>query len=527
MGKRVTDTLITRLTLDGTRRFSASMDIAGESIDEFGGRVEKTAHLLQRFGLAASAMGAAGLLAVRNFSSAARDAEEVENKLYETLRRTNSEAATGAIIKQASQLEELAQVSDEAIKSAAQLLGTFNLNGEQIQQLLPTIVRLSKSLAGLGATDEELNRSIEETAMRLGRAFASGQLSLLERSGVVLDDAAKAAFKEARAKAASGDAAARTAAANLFLNAVIEGTKKTTAELGSDTETLAAQERLLAAHIDDAREALGRGVNEGMLPLIKAQDAILQRFLKLNPEVQKSIGKFVAWGSVVAGAVGPVAGIAGSLIQYNQIRKIANAVTEKAKAEQTAETSAEKDKVPVAKAHAEGLKKVSKSAARAAKEVSLLAQVTGEFGAGGALATGLQIGIAGAAAAGAGYLVAKDVKAAREAGREARNARAGVANARRMADELRLRGYDVSPIQMKGFREKDFLGLGGFWDALKDVVTGKKGFEGMEITGGITRRPGARSARRLANGDIEVRLTITGEGALTKREVRDELAVMP
>lgn len=169
-----------------TAEFTKQIADVSRSIEELGAAVQPAA-------LAAGAAfaGMAGGIALVTRASAEATAEQV--KLNAMITASGKAIDPAAINALAQATQKLSVFDDDAAVAASSLLIRLGMEQKQIEALIPA----AADLASATGTD------LAGASMALGRAIATGSLTMLQKQGISFDDAAQEAFK-------FGDAAERT-----------------------------------------------------------------------------------------------------------------------------------------------------------------------------------------------------------------------------------------------------------------------------------------------------------------------------
>lgn len=114
--------------------------------------------------------------------------EVAERKLEAAL--LNSAMATAEQVEKlkalADQLQKTTMFGNEQIINAQAMLGTFKLNAEQIETLIPLVLDMATAIQRLGGEEADL----QQIAIALGKGV-TGNIGVLSRYGVVISDQVK------------------------------------------------------------------------------------------------------------------------------------------------------------------------------------------------------------------------------------------------------------------------------------------------------------------------------------------------
>lgn len=229
--------------LDLKNRMSAALKAAEKDVQSSTGRM-KSAFVK----LGAAIGGAFAIHKIKDFLlesvRLAIDQERVSARLAQSFQFVGgiSEEAAEQIEKQAAALQKLTGVSDNQIISAAALLGTFEVTGQQVQRLLPGLLDMAayQERAGGAATD------LNTIALALGKALG-GTAGYLSRYGLVLTGTQKKLWEHADA----------TERVNILVEALRNNYGGAAEALG---ETFGGKLKVVSSLFGDYRERLGDAV---------------------------------------------------------------------------------------------------------------------------------------------------------------------------------------------------------------------------------------------------------------------------
>lgn len=229
--------------LDLKNRMSAALKAAEKDVQSSTGRM-KSAFVK----LGAAIGGAFAIHKIKDFLlesvRLAIDQERVSARLAQSFQFVGgiSEEAAEQIEKQAAALQKLTGVSDNQIISAAALLGTFEVTGQQVQRLLPGLLDMAayQERAGGAATD------LNTIALALGKALG-GTAGYLSRYGLVLTETQKKLWEHADA----------TERVNILVEALRNNYGGAAEALG---ETFGGKLKVVSSLFGDYRERLGDAV---------------------------------------------------------------------------------------------------------------------------------------------------------------------------------------------------------------------------------------------------------------------------
>lgn len=168
------------------------LEIIGK--DKFGkvsAAVESKAKRLKKAVSAVGVAGTAGILglgyAAKNTISAFEKQEQAVARLESSMKnvKTASSSAADELKAYAAEMQKVTKFGDEQIISAQAMLGTFQLNEDQIKAITPRLLDMATATEKASGTTADL----EAIAIALGKGL-TGQPGILSRYGVVLDKVA-------------------------------------------------------------------------------------------------------------------------------------------------------------------------------------------------------------------------------------------------------------------------------------------------------------------------------------------------
>ena len=243
---------------------------------------------LTKVGAASMAAGAAvgvGLIGtVKTFEKA----EESANKLDTAVKGMGSKIDTGQIQKLAFHLQQVADVTDNQVVSAARWGAIYGLTTQQLEKLLTVAVDLSA----------QTGQSLDATTKALARAASGGSDKVLVKWGVQMDETARKADAFGATTAAAMEFAGGAAA--------------------KASDTFSGQMDRMGHNFTDVKEQIGKGANEVFEPMAHAAANLSETLAKANPALLQTVGHFTAIGSVAATAFGGLASVAGQVANLRE-----------------------------------------------------------------------------------------------------------------------------------------------------------------------------------------------------------------
>jgi hypothetical protein len=190
----------------------------------------------------------------------------------------------------------------QASASFGNLFTAIGLGQEQAADYSVTLTRLAADLASFN------NTTTEEAVVALGAALR-GESEPIRRYGVLLSDATlrqTALANGFRVTAGALDPAVRAQAAFL---AILQQTSSAQGDFTRTSESLANQQRILAAEWDNVRAAIGEGLQPAYRSIVQALRDSLPAIEQAGRQIAVFI-KQIDFGAVVGGAVDAVRSLA-------------------------------------------------------------------------------------------------------------------------------------------------------------------------------------------------------------------------
>jgi hypothetical protein len=187
----VEEVLATRLELLGVGGYLAGFQQISGALGRYGDELDDISSRQLSFGLAAGAVGAAGLAF---FGKAAIAAGEDVATFGRASANLKGQLSAEELADFTGELERATGVADDTIAGFLGLLGTFQATGDQAKRLAEPILNASEALKAQGV-------SVESLSVAVGKALQTGKASGLIRTGIVLDEVAfKTADLEGRTR---------------------------------------------------------------------------------------------------------------------------------------------------------------------------------------------------------------------------------------------------------------------------------------------------------------------------------------
>lgn len=282
-------------------------DAADKDLAKTTSGLDKFAGKMQIGGAAAVGFAAVALPALGKLGSAAGD-------LGETISKSNVIFGTSAatVEKFGSSAATSIGLSKRAAIDAAATFGTLFTNigksSAEAAEMSITMTRLAGDLASFS------NASPEDAVLALGAALR-GESEPIRRFGVLLDDATLK--QRAMTLGIYNGAGSLTTAqrAQAAYGEILAQTTKQQGDFARTSDSLANQQRILAANFENLKTSLGEGIAPAMGDVVGGANSLVTKLNELDPSVLKAAGSIAVFGTGAIGAVGGVSVLAGSLVK--------------------------------------------------------------------------------------------------------------------------------------------------------------------------------------------------------------------
>jgi len=253
--------IVVKVNADITRAKAAFKDIKA--------RMEGFSKGARTAGIALSAMGAAGALAIKSFVSAAMEQERAIKTLASSVESTgvNFDTVKSKIMDTTAALQDKTNFGDEAQIRVLTILTTILGDVDQAMAALPAVMDASAA-SGL---------KMESVAKTMGKALG-GQVHQAESVGLVFDKTA--GFGERLA---------------LVLGKV-----------GGAAEADVDPFRQLGNDLGDLKETIGAALIPILLPLVDGLRGIFKRLQEMNPAIVQAGAVALALGTAIGLIGGPI-----------------------------------------------------------------------------------------------------------------------------------------------------------------------------------------------------------------------------
>jgi hypothetical protein len=263
--------------------------------------IEKHKAAIQGVGIAAAAVGAAGVLALRDWIQNANEAARTQTQLEAVLKSTKGAAGLTAqeINDLATKYQGLTTIGDDAIRSGQNILLTFTgIKKEAFEPATAALLDMSTAMNG-GATPSA--EQLKAQATQLGKALndPTKGMAALARNGVVFTDQQAAMITKLQA---SGD----------LLGAQKIILAELATEYGGSASAQAATFEGKLAQLNnrwgDFKEQLGFAVIPVLEQLMEVGGRVMAWLEGLSPATVSFIAKLVLFGTAAALIIAPFAG---------------------------------------------------------------------------------------------------------------------------------------------------------------------------------------------------------------------------
>lgn len=277
--------------IDDAGRFVKS---AGNEADAAGGKFGKMGQMLG--GLGITAVGAGMVALSQKFREAATEGDGVSKRLESILKQQGRTSDSKVIDEQVQRVTvEGHFADDDEIKNAAVLAASFSVETKHMGDVLELSARQARTMG----------MEVGGVATAMAKAYSTGNVSALRRTGVALSeqeaDAVKAAYGISQA-----------AGQLKFMEVVGAAVRKTTVNLSDSLTDAQAKANDLARAGDDAMTAMGRGANNAAATIGGIGTSILVAANEF-PGLLEQAGALQYVGGYALTAGGSILGVAGNI----------------------------------------------------------------------------------------------------------------------------------------------------------------------------------------------------------------------
>lgn len=232
-------------------------------------------------------VGAQGMAMADGFIAAAREGRGIEQRLESILDAQGRIADMPSIDEAVGDITKRGSFADDdEIRNSAILLASFNVETRDMAQLMELGARQARTMG----------MSIDSVATGLGKAYSTGNIAALKRTGVVLSEAEIAAVKAAYAM---DENAGRMA----FMAAVAKGVGDNTVRLENSLTEQQKAANDAARAWDDFATSAGTGAENARAQIDNLGLSVLS-LVGQNPQLAEGAGYLLAWGSMGAQGLG-------------------------------------------------------------------------------------------------------------------------------------------------------------------------------------------------------------------------------
>ncbi len=277
---------------DDAKQFANGLDSAANSADVLGGKLEK----VRNTGLAMSAIGAGGLALSSKLIEVSEEGRAVSQRLESILNQQGRLQDMSAIDSAVQDVTVRGHFDDDdQIRDSAVKLASFSVQTKHMGELMEDSARQARTMG----TD------ISQVAEQLGKAYDTGNVSMLKKSGVTIDQADIDRIKEAYAVSKELGQAE-------FMKTIGSAIKRNTVALEDSLTATQAAANDAARALDDAMTNMGTGAAEAKQQM---QGLVAQLLVaaNANPELEKTMGYILGWGSAGLTATGGVVTLIGQV----------------------------------------------------------------------------------------------------------------------------------------------------------------------------------------------------------------------
>lgn len=270
-------------------------DKAGQAADRLDAKLEKgsakTSAKLTSIGTKAAIGGTIVLGGLFKLAQASEEAEIQQVKLDNSIKNSDNSFKNGgkALRDLADDLQKVTAADGDAIVGAESLLVQFGLTEEQVKNITPLVVDLSR----------KLGIDLDTAAKMVGKSVG-GSAGALKKAGIEVD----ATRIKTDAYAATVDA----------LSGSVGGFAK------NEGKTFAGQIEILKNNLGDLGESVGKGAAGVFGDLAQGANGFIGALNDINPAIGDSVGRIGAIGGIAATAVGGLAVVVG---QFDKVKQAA------------------------------------------------------------------------------------------------------------------------------------------------------------------------------------------------------------
>jgi hypothetical protein len=251
---------------------------------------------LSEIGSKMSEIGASASEMAEGWIATAEEGRGIEQRLESILKAQNRLKDMDAIDDSVQRVTVEGHFDDDdEIRNSAILLASYSVQTEHMNKLLEVGARQARTMG----------QSLDSTANSFGKAYNTGNIAMLAKSGVTMSKQEIAAVK-----AAYG--VSKLSGQMKFMEVVTKAVESNTASLNDSLTETQARANDVARNWDDAQTSLGTGAAEAKANM---QSIVLSigELANASPQMLEAAGGMVYYGGATLTASGNAVQLAGSL----------------------------------------------------------------------------------------------------------------------------------------------------------------------------------------------------------------------
>jgi hypothetical protein len=272
--------------------FVSGMEKAGlaaqKNIGDAENKVDKMAGRMQSYGAAMVGGASIAAIGLGKLATMAGEAEVAQAKLDNSIANSSQKFKdNGAALNDlASSLQKVTAADDESIKGAEALLVQFGLTEDQVANLTPLVVDLSR----------KMGIDMDTAAKAVGKS-ATGSATALNKMGI-----------NVKALGEGSTDAERTLSA---LQKSVGGFAR------GEAQTFSGQLAIAKNLLSELGETVGVGAAGTLKDIVGGFNGLAGRLTEVNPGLSSAVGSFLTLSSIGVGSLGALSFAAGSFLQMN------------------------------------------------------------------------------------------------------------------------------------------------------------------------------------------------------------------
>lgn len=309
-----TDTYEHQFKVSGADNAVDAFNKQGNAAGNAANHTSRFSEMLMAAGPQIAAAGDRGQELARQYGDLAKESEKMEMQLSSLSKAQGlSPDAAKQLDEYASKMNEVAAVDDEQARLGLAHALSYGLND------VKALTDLSPLVA---AQARDYGKNFSDVYDAIGKAFSSGNVGMLRRFGISLDDTQLAAAQAAAKMGQSSDAATRLAGQHQFAAVMMQAMSKTTSDNNAYLQTAEGRAKQAANAMEEYKESIGTGVNEMERMKTEMTMGMLKAFGLSNKEAGEFAGKALYIGSNLASTGGRVLEFAANLRQLQAMNSI-------------------------------------------------------------------------------------------------------------------------------------------------------------------------------------------------------------